>query len=133
MEAGQLWLLSRSRQPAAGGSHSGAGLQPGQCQLRHLKGADGRCDRRRAGERRQHGQQGPLLVVLEAMKMEHPLKSGIDGVLKRLQVQVGDQVKNRQVLLKSNEAARRNRRIWLRSNLSACGYRETCDASLVGH
>jgi geranyl-CoA carboxylase alpha subunit len=24
-----------------------------------------------------------LLVVLEAMKMEHPLKAGIDGVLKR--------------------------------------------------
>lgn len=43
--------------------------------------------------------QGQLLVVLEAMKMEHPLKSGIDGVLKRLQVKVGDQVKNRQILL----------------------------------
>ena len=43
--------------------------------------------------------KGQLLVVLEAMKMEHPLKSGIDGVLKRLQVQVGDQVKNRQILL----------------------------------
>jgi len=43
--------------------------------------------------------KGQLLVVLEAMKMEHPLKSGIDGVLKRLQVRVGDQVKNRQILL----------------------------------
>ena len=43
--------------------------------------------------------KGQLLVVLEAMKMEHPLKSGIDGVLKRLQVSVGDQVKNRQILL----------------------------------
>ncbi|MGH8390022.1 MAG: acetyl/propionyl/methylcrotonyl-CoA carboxylase subunit alpha [Pseudomonas sp.] len=43
--------------------------------------------------------KGQLLVVLEAMKMEHPLKSSIDGVLKRLQVQVGDQVKNRQILL----------------------------------
>ncbi|MHC8318475.1 acetyl/propionyl/methylcrotonyl-CoA carboxylase subunit alpha [Pseudomonas sp. LB3P31] len=43
--------------------------------------------------------KGQLLVVLEAMKMEHPLKSGIDGVLKRLQVCVGDQVKNRQILL----------------------------------
>jgi geranyl-CoA carboxylase alpha subunit len=43
--------------------------------------------------------KGQLLVVLEAMKMEHPLKSGVDGVLKRLQVRVGDQVKNRQVLL----------------------------------
>ncbi|CAI8979641.1 Biotin carboxylase / Biotin carboxyl carrier protein [Pseudomonas serboccidentalis] len=44
--------------------------------------------------------KGQLLVVLEAMKMEHPLKAGIDGVLKRVQVKVGDQVKNRQVLLK---------------------------------
>jgi len=43
--------------------------------------------------------KGQLLVVLEAMKMEHPLKSGIDGVLKRLQVKIGDQVKNRQILL----------------------------------
>jgi geranyl-CoA carboxylase alpha subunit len=43
--------------------------------------------------------KGQLLVVLEAMKMEHPLKSGIDGVLKRMQVRVGDQVKNRQILL----------------------------------
>jgi len=43
--------------------------------------------------------KGQLLVVLEAMKMEHPLKAGIDGVLKRLQVRVGDQVRNRQVLL----------------------------------
>ena len=43
--------------------------------------------------------KGQLLVVLEAMKMEHPLKSGIDGVLKRLQIKVGDQVKNRQILL----------------------------------
>ncbi|MBY8937945.1 acetyl/propionyl/methylcrotonyl-CoA carboxylase subunit alpha [Pseudomonas fluorescens] len=43
--------------------------------------------------------KGQLLVVLEAMKMEHPLKAGIDGVLTRVQVKVGDQVKNRQVLL----------------------------------
>ena len=43
--------------------------------------------------------KGQLLVVLEAMKMEHPLKAGIDGVIKRLQVSQGDQVKNRQILL----------------------------------
>jgi geranyl-CoA carboxylase alpha subunit len=43
--------------------------------------------------------KGQLLMVLEAMKMEHPLKAGIDGVLQRVQVKVGDQVKNRQVLL----------------------------------
>jgi geranyl-CoA carboxylase alpha subunit len=43
--------------------------------------------------------KGQLLLVLEAMKMEHPLKAGIDGVIKRLQVSAGDQVKNRQILL----------------------------------
>ncbi|MDB6142385.1 MAG: 3-methylcrotonyl-CoA carboxylase [Pseudomonas sp.] len=43
--------------------------------------------------------KGQLLLVLEAMKMEHPLKAGIDGVIQRIQVIQGDQVKNRQVLL----------------------------------
>ncbi|MGV8918349.1 MAG: acetyl/propionyl/methylcrotonyl-CoA carboxylase subunit alpha [Pseudomonas sp.] len=43
--------------------------------------------------------KGQLLLVLEAMKMEHPLKAGIDGVIQRLQVIQGDQVKHRQVLL----------------------------------
>ncbi|ROM39226.1 3-methylcrotonyl-CoA carboxylase [Pseudomonas poae] len=43
--------------------------------------------------------KGQLLLVLEAMKMEHPLTAGIDGVIKGLQVVAGDQVRNRQVLL----------------------------------
>lgn len=43
--------------------------------------------------------QGQLLLVLEAMKMEHPLKAGIDGIVKAVQVMAGDQVRNRQVLL----------------------------------
>ena len=43
--------------------------------------------------------RGQLLLVLEAMKMEHPLKAGIDGVIQRIQVLQGDQVKSRQVLL----------------------------------
>ena len=37
--------------------------------------------------------------MLEAMKMEHPLKAGIDGTVKELRVVTGDQVRNRQVLL----------------------------------
>ncbi len=37
--------------------------------------------------------QGQLLMVLEAMKMEHPLKAGVDGVVRQLQVSRGDQVK----------------------------------------
>ncbi|MCU9950196.1 geranyl-CoA carboxylase subunit apha [Pseudomonas sp. PDM13] len=49
--------------------------------------------------------KGQLLVVLEAMKMEHPLKAGIDGVIRRVQVTAGDQVKNRQVLVEVEEEA----------------------------
>ena len=43
--------------------------------------------------------KGQLLVVLEAMKMEHPLKAGVDGVVRRVGVSQGDQVKNRQLLV----------------------------------
>ncbi|NWA00101.1 acetyl/propionyl/methylcrotonyl-CoA carboxylase subunit alpha [Pseudomonas gingeri] len=43
--------------------------------------------------------KGQLLMVLEAMKMEHPLKAAIDGVVRRVQAGRGDQVKNRQILL----------------------------------
>lgn len=43
--------------------------------------------------------QGQLPMVLEAMKMEHPLKASIDGVIRQIQVIRVDQVKGRQVLL----------------------------------
>ena len=43
--------------------------------------------------------KGQLLMVLEAMKMEHPLKAGADGVVRRVGVSQGDQVKNRQLLV----------------------------------
>ncbi|MBN1080572.1 acetyl/propionyl/methylcrotonyl-CoA carboxylase subunit alpha [Pseudomonas sp. 1079] len=43
--------------------------------------------------------KGQLLLVVEAMKMEHPLKAGIDGTVKEMRVMTGDQVRNRQVLL----------------------------------
>nr|WP_298136691.1 acetyl/propionyl/methylcrotonyl-CoA carboxylase subunit alpha [uncultured Pseudomonas sp.] len=43
--------------------------------------------------------KGQLLLVLEAMKMEHPLKASIDGVVRRVGVNRGDQVKNRQLLV----------------------------------
>lgn len=48
--------------------------------------------------------KGQLLVVLEAMKMEHPLKAGVDGVIRRVQVSRGDQVKSRQLLVEVEEA-----------------------------
>ena len=43
--------------------------------------------------------KGQLLVVLEAMKMEHPMKAGVDGTVRRVGISKGDQVKNRQVLV----------------------------------
>jgi geranyl-CoA carboxylase alpha subunit len=43
--------------------------------------------------------KGQLLLVLEAMKMEHPLKASIDGLVRRVGVNRGDQVKNRQLLV----------------------------------
>lgn len=43
--------------------------------------------------------KGQLLVVLEAMKMEHSLKAGLDGIVVRVQASKGEQVKNRQMLV----------------------------------
>jgi geranyl-CoA carboxylase alpha subunit len=43
--------------------------------------------------------KGQTLVVLEAMKMEHSMKSDSDGVVKSILVTKGDQVKGRQILV----------------------------------
>jgi geranyl-CoA carboxylase alpha subunit len=43
--------------------------------------------------------KGQTLVILEAMKMEHPLKSDIDGTVSVINVKKGDQVKLRQLLI----------------------------------
>ena len=42
--------------------------------------------------------EGDLLLVLEAMKMEHRLLADVDGTLATLHVSTGDQVKTRQLL-----------------------------------
>ena len=44
-------------------------------------------------------QVGQTLVVLEAMKMEHPLKARIDGVVEAISCELGQQVKTKQLLL----------------------------------
>lgn len=44
-------------------------------------------------------QQGQTLAVLEAMKMEHPLKADCDGTVSGLKVHAGDQVRTKQVLM----------------------------------
>ena len=43
--------------------------------------------------------RGEVLVVMEAMKMEHSLKASADGVVASVGVKAGDQVKGKQILL----------------------------------
>ena len=52
--------------------------------------------------------KGQTLVILEAMKMEHPLKADVDGIIESVTVKQGDQVKLRQLLvtIKSEEEAK---------------------------
>jgi len=42
--------------------------------------------------------QGETLVILEAMKMEHPVKADCDGVVSKVLTNKGDQVKRNQLL-----------------------------------
>lgn len=42
---------------------------------------------------------GQTLVVLEAMKMEHPLKAGVAGIVKNIGCSAGQQVKSKQLLV----------------------------------
>ena len=49
-------------------------------------------------EQGQTVRQGDTLVILEAMKMEHPVKADRDGTLTSLRVSRGDQVKRNQLL-----------------------------------
>lgn len=44
-------------------------------------------------------QKGTTLAVLEAMKMEHPLRADMDGIVDSIQVSKGDQLKIRQLIL----------------------------------
>ncbi|MGE8412453.1 MAG: acetyl/propionyl/methylcrotonyl-CoA carboxylase subunit alpha [Pseudomonas sp.] len=99
LENGELWLHSRQGSlhlqdrtlaPVQGqlGTHSGTLKAPMDGAIVDVLVSEG-----------MPVSKGQLLLVLEAMKMEHPLKAGIDGVITRVQVNLGDQVKNRQVLL----------------------------------
>jgi len=49
---------------------------------------------------------GETLLVLEAMKMEHPLRAPEDGVVVELRVAEGDQVENGALLLVVEPVAR---------------------------
>ena len=47
-------------------------------------------------------EKGETLVILEAMKMEHPIRSDISGTVSTLLVQAGQQVKAKQLLVEVN-------------------------------
>jgi geranyl-CoA carboxylase alpha subunit len=46
-----------------------------------------------------HVEKGQTLVMLEAMKMEHPLKADVSGIIESVNITTGDQVKLRQLLV----------------------------------
>ncbi len=50
-------------------------------------------------------EQGQLLLILEAMKMEHRITAPVPGIVKQLRVAVGDQVDNGELLVVLEEAA----------------------------
>ena len=50
-------------------------------------------------------QRGQILIVLEAMKMEHALAAGGDGKVSELRVKAGDRVREGDLLLKIKQAA----------------------------
>jgi 3-methylcrotonyl-CoA carboxylase alpha subunit len=71
----------RSRRAAAGGDQAADLLAPMPGRVRKVGAA--------AGDR---VERGMVLIVLEAMKMEHAIRAPKDGILKRLLVKEGDLV-----------------------------------------
>ena len=94
-EHGNLELLDVTHEPAGGqnAASSGAVKAPMDGAIVDVLIAEGASV-----------SKGQLLVVLEAMKMEHPLKAGVDGIVRRVGVSQGDQVKNRQLLVEIEAA-----------------------------
>lgn len=72
---------TRSKRASSGGEHGGDLLAPMPGRVRKVSAA--------AGDR---VERGMVLIVLEAMKMEHAIRAPKDGILKRLLVKEGDLV-----------------------------------------
>jgi len=89
-ERGNLELLDVTHEPAGGqnAASSGAVKAPMDGAIVDVLTSEGASVTK-----------GQLLLVLEAMKMEHPLKAGVDGIVRRIGVSQGDQVKSRQLLV----------------------------------
>lgn len=90
---GSLELIELSRYPAAGGGDVGSGLlapMPGRVlDTQVTEGAS--------------VVKGQLLLILEAMKMEHRIAAPRDGVVAEIHVETGDQVENGQLLVTLGE------------------------------
>ncbi len=54
-------------------------------------------------EETQQVTKGTTLAVIEAMKMEHPLKADMDGTIHKIHINEGNQVKGRQILIEISE------------------------------
>ena len=86
---GDLVLVEAPRYPDASNVDSGGGLtapMPGSVLATEVNAGD------TVGK-------GQLLVILEAMKMEHRIVAPRDGIVEQLHVTVGDQVDNAQLLV----------------------------------
>jgi propionyl-CoA carboxylase alpha chain len=91
---GDLELVQLPRYPVAGSADSSGGLlapMPGVVLSTDVD----------AGEMVSKGQ---LLLILEAMKMEHRITAPTDGIVSELHVKVGDQVNNSQLLVTLTDA-----------------------------
>jgi len=86
---GHFILEDTTQQPAAGAGGSGSGQVKASMDGAIVDVLVKEGDTVEAGQ---------TLVVLEAMKMEHPLKAGISGVVTAISCAAGQQVKSKQLL-----------------------------------
>ena len=92
--AGEVVLTETPRFPVGGGAEFQGGLfapMPGKVLVTQASAGD-------------TVKEGQLLVILEAMKMEHRITAPISGVIKAMNVSEGDQVDNGQVLVVFEDA-----------------------------
>ncbi len=88
-DSGDLVLIEATRYPDVSSMDSGGGLtapMPGSVLATEASAGD-------------TVSKGQLLVILEAMKMEHRIVAPRDGVVEHVHVSVGDQVDNAQLLV----------------------------------
>lgn len=86
----EKFSAARSRAGVAG---SGEGRAPMPGQIVEILVANG-----------EEVKEGQTLIILEAMKMQQPIKADFDGVVGDLNVKAGDQVDDGQLLVKVTKA-----------------------------